>query len=302
MDDCMVEQHWLINERSGNGDGARLLRALSGVRGVTASPINFERLKDQIDSVPDTHDIVVAGGDGTFSAVLGESSVVERSVACVPLGTSNDLTRELGISERLRNAPHQTIPDILAPLDHKEFAMWEVIFGDNRRAFANYVSIGYEGAVVSDFAEWRAKNRWSGRMVNRLAYAIFGTRHSLTSIGGLSVKKDDEPPIECAPTTGLIITNIRSHLGLGLSNAESSPHDDLIECISVPNVLGFVSMIAASSGLLSPPAVLARGHSITVSGIPSGTPIQIDGESYPPVSDGEIRIRLKHFVKLRLAH
>ena len=298
----MVEQHWLINERSGNGRGGKLLRDLAKVRGIKVSPINFCDLGAQIESIaPDTQ-IVVAGGDGTFSAVLGETSVGDRCVACVPLGTANDLTRELGISQKLGRASNQELPRLVAPLDHKMFAMWEVRIGDRKRAFANYMSIGYEGAVVSDFAKWRREARWSGRLMNRIAYTAFGARHSMALLRGLRVQTDNGEPIGCGPTTGLIITNIKSHLGLGLSNSESCPHDDVIECISVPNVFGFVSMIGASRGLLTPPSVLARGREIIISGIPENTPIQIDGESHPPISEGEIRVTLKHFVNLCAAH
>ena len=294
-------QHWLINVRSGNGAGEQLLTSLLRLDGVTATPIDFGSLEQQISSIPTDCLLVVAGGDGTFSAVLGSSSLGDRHVATVPLGTANDLSREIGISRTIRGASFRDVPDILAALPTRPFAVWNVSVNGATQTFVNYVSIGYEGAVVADFDAWRKSSRFSGRLINRVAYTLFGTRHALTRINGLSVATESIPHHACPPMTGLIITNIKSHLGLGLSNSESSPFDETIECVSVPTVLGFASMIGASLGVLSPPPILTKGARIRITGIPDNTAMQIDGESSATVRGGTIECSLKHFARLCVA-
>lgn len=301
MTNTSRKQHWLINIRSGNGAGARLLDELSRVEGVEATPITFASLDQQISSIPEGDMVVVAGGDGTFSSVLGSSQIRNRRTACVPLGTANDLARDIGLSRKIRGVSLQDLPNTLSRLPTQPFAVWQVSTNGTVQQFVNYVSIGYEGAVVADFDRWRKTTKLSGRLTNRIAYTLFGTRHALMRIKGLSVAGGHHPSLSCDPTTGLIITNIKSHLGLGLSNAESSPHDDTIECISVPTVFGFASMLCASLGILPPPTVLTKGTHIRISGIPKGTPMQIDGEAAAPVLSGSIECTLKHFAQVCVA-
>jgi diacylglycerol kinase family enzyme len=293
-----LNQLWLINPRSGNGRGAKVIAGVQGIAGVSAAPIDFTSLGSQIEEATSDATIVVAGGDGTFSSVLGRPEVGNRRVACIPLGTANDLARELGISRCLRGKPWCELPTAIETLPSSPFAVWSLLVDGKEYPCANYVSIGYEGAVVDDFARWRSNTRLSGRLANRCAYTVFGLKRSLYKIRGLSLQCDDAPPIPCTATTGLILTNIKSHLGLGLSNPISSPHDDTVECVAPPTVLGFTRMIAASVGVCSPPPVLARGKTILVTKIPSATPLQIDGEAFPPICSGELRLCLRHFVSV----
>jgi len=292
----LLNQFWIINPRSGNGAGEKLVKSLRGIRGITALPISFSDLGRQLLDIPLDATIVIAGGDGTFSSVLGRPEVVDRRVACIPLGTANDLTRELGITRAIRGRAWSDLPSVIEPLPSSRYAVWSVIVDGREYPCANYVSIGYEGAVVDDFARWRSTTRRTGRLANRCAYTLFGLKRSPYKIRDLSLRCDDASPRPCRPSTGLIVTNIKSHLGLGLSNKESSPHDGTIECVSVPTVLGFSRMIAASFGIISPPPVLSRGRSLFISHIPGGTPLQIDGEAHPPIASGELRVQLRHFV------
>ena len=119
-------QHWLINIRSGNGAGAQLLRALTTSDRVTASPIEFSKLNEQIAAIPADSMVVVAGGDGTFSSVLGSASIGDRPVACIPLGTANDLAREIGITKKARRTPLRDLPDMLQGLSTRPFAVWSL--------------------------------------------------------------------------------------------------------------------------------------------------------------------------------
>ena len=293
-----LNQYWLVNTRSGNGRGAILLHALKEIPGVSAVAIDFPNLAAQINSKPTDSMIVVAGGDGTFSAVLGHPEITSSRVACIPLGTANDLARELGVSRLARRRDWHELPSMLESLPVSPFAVWTVTVDGKEYPCANYVSIGYEGAVVHDFCQWRARTSLSGRVINRIAYSLFGLKRALYTIRGASLLCDEPPPIRCAPTTGLIITNIKSHLGLGISNSHSAPSDQVIECVSVTSVFGFLRMMAASVGLARPPGILARGKSILITGIPKGTPMQIDGEAHASMQSGELRVSFRHFNKL----
>ncbi len=288
-------QHWLINPRSGNGAGARLLAALHNVPNVTAVEIHFPSLIEQVSAIPLDTSIVVAGGDGTCAALLSVATLGTRKVTCIPLGTANDLARELGIVRLIKGHPYRDLPALIADLPTTPFAVWDATVDGHTYPFTNYLSIGYEGAVVRDFSSWRSRTAVSGRLIHRIAYTIFGVAHGLYRVHGLTVRTDSGFVETIPASTGLILTNIMSHLGLGISTTHSSPSDDILECVSVPNVLSFASMIGASYGLLTPPPPCARGRTITITGIKRDTPMQVDGETAPSILGGEVTATLRHF-------
>jgi hypothetical protein len=289
-------QHWLVNIRSGNGAGEELLAALHGVDGVFAEAINFQDLPSQIRSSSPDALIVVAGGDGTFSAVCGTADAKDRAIACIPLGTANDLAREFSLDRLLRGAPYRSYPSLIRKLPLGRCAVWTVEIDGTRVPCINYVSVGYEGAVVRDFSAWRARSTLQGRLLNRIAYTIYGLRHGLYRITGPRVDNDAGESRSCSSTTGLIVTNIQSHLGLGLSNTLSDPSDATIECVNVSTVLGFLRMMLASVGIGHGLPLFARGGSLIIKNIPPQTPVQIDGESHPSLERGELSVEFRHFI------
>lgn len=295
-------QHWLINVRSGNGAGERLLVTLQGSEGVFAEAINFHALPSQIRSISPDALIVVAGGDGTFSAVCGSPDAEGRDIACVPIGTANDLAREFSIDRHMRGALYRDYPALIRSLSLHQCSVWTVKADGRESPCINYVSIGYEGSVVRDFSSWRTRTTLQGRLFNRVAYAMYGLRHALYRLTNLRVEDEDHVIHSCPRTTGLIVTNIRSHLGLGLSNTSSDPGDTTIECVSVPTVFGFLRMIIASLGIGQGLPALASGSRVAIQNIPPHTPIQIDGEPHPLLEGGELAVTFRHFVKLASAH
>lgn len=294
-------QYWLINTRAGNGAGERLRLALAGISTITVQVINFATLTEQLNSIPSKTLVVVAGGDGTFSAVLGSSIMREREVVCVPLGTANDLAREFSIPRYLRGARYESYPQLLSQLPFQSCAVWTLHADGREIPFVNYIAIGYEGAVVRDFAAWRARAPFRGRLANRIAYTVLGLRHALTRLTTLSLRDHSGETRHCPRTTGIIVTNIQSHLGMALSNRKSAPSDDLIESVSVSNVFEFARMILAGLGLPIQLSPVMRSKGASIEGIPSGTPIQIDGEAGPSLQGGRLEVTFRHFIQIASA-
>lgn len=294
-------QLWLINARSGNGAGRNLLRALSNRHDVVAVSLDFDTLAEQLTQSAHASRLVVAGGDGTFASVLCALSLPDIPVAVMPLGTANDLARELGISQRVKGISTNDLPDLFARLPVRDFATWNLRNGSRIVPFCNYASIGYEGKVVSDFSAWRSRTRLSGRWINRFMYSLFGTKNMLSRIHGLAVRADDAPMQHCGPMLGVLLTNIRSHLGLGFSNGVGSPFDSRLECISSSTALSYISMLGASLHVASAPTPLVSGERIEISGVPRGTALQIDGEPGGILEDPIVSVELRRFVKVAVA-
>lgn len=294
-------QHWLINTRSGNGAGGRLRLALTGKPNLIVHEINFTTLPESLSAIPSDALVVVAGGDGTFSAVLGSPHMKGREVACVPLGTANDLAREFSITRYLAGARYEHYPHLIRELAFEPCSVWTLHVDGREIPFVNYVAIGYEGAVVRDFAAWRARTPFRGRLANRIAYTIFGIQHAWTRYRNLSLGDLSGAVRQCPPTTGVIVTNIKSHLGLALSNTKSNPGDELIESVSVSTIFGFARMLAAGIGLPVAPSPLLRSNRVSIESIPADTPFQIDGEAAPSVTGGRLHVTFRHFVQIASA-
>jgi diacylglycerol kinase family enzyme len=278
-----------------------LRRALAGRANLTVHEINFTTLPEYLSTIPSDALVIVAGGDGTFSAVLGSPHMKGREVACIPLGTANDLAREFSITRYLAGARYEHYPHLIRELPFEPCSVWTLHVDGSEVPFVNYVAIGYEGAVVRDFAAWRARIPCRGRLANRIAYTTFGLQHAWTLYKNLSLSDLSGAVRQCPPTTGIIITNIKSHLGMALSNTKSNPGDELIESVSVSTIFGFARMIAAGIGLPIAPSPLLRSNRISIENIPANIPLQIDGESAPEVTDGKLHVTFRHFVQIASA-
>lgn len=293
-----AQQLWLVNPRSGSGAGGRLLERLRSCPDVRAEPLDFARLPQHLEAARSYSRLVVAGGDGTFSAVLSSPLLGNTPVACMPLGTANDLARELGLLPLASRSRAEDLPTLFSSLPLRPLAIWEARSGSRTMPFCGYLALGFEGAVVRDFSAWRENAGRTGRFSNRLRYSLYGARRMLCHVTGLELSVDGNPAKACPPGVGPIISNIQSHLGLGLSNQLSSPFDDTIECIAPATIASYARMVAASLGLASAPVPLASGKTIRIAGIPAGTPLQIDGEAQSPLEEPELAVSLLRFVNV----
>ena len=292
----MKTQCWLINTRSGRREGERLSKALEPL--VTVVPIDFTKLDEQLTFAGRYEHIVVAGGDGTFSAVLTSRLLPDRPVALVPLGTANDLARELGTFQALRGQPWKTFPAIIDRFHERPHACWDLRSGEVTLPFCNYISLGFEGAVVSDFDRWRAKAKVHNRILNRLMYVWFGLRHCCIRVRGVGVRVDHGASYFIRPTRGIIFTNIKSHMGCGMAARGIDASDDTIECVVASSPLDYSRMVLSPWSLLPALRSLFRGKRMELSGIEPGTPIQVDGEARPPLSAQDAVITLRKFARV----
>lgn len=110
----------------------------AGVRFV--DPGDLERVvEDQIES--GARRLVVGGGDGTLCSVAGIIDRLRSDVAlvCLPLGTHNHFTKDLGIPQEV---------DGWAPLLHSERLRRVDLGAVNGRLFLNNLSIGLYPALL----------------------------------------------------------------------------------------------------------------------------------------------------------
>ncbi len=292
----MNRQCWLINLRSGDGKGLQLADQAREYADVV--PLQFERLEEQLRAISGYERLVIAGGDGTFSSVLTSMACPDIPAALVPIGTANDLTRDLGTFRLFRGSSVREIVRSIDALREGHLATWNCLSDGQVHPFCNYLSLGFEGAIVTDFDTWRRSSPLKNRTLNRLMYVRFALRHLGPRLREMSVAVKGENPLSIPPTRGVLFSNVRSHMGCGHATKESTPIDDTIECTVVSSVLDYARMVGSLVGLLPHLTAFRRGSDLQVYGIPHNTPMQIDGEPRPPIIGGELAIHFRKFVRV----
>lgn len=105
--------------------------------------------------------LVVGGGDGTVATVVDHVAHTDTVLGCLPLGTTNNFGRSLGLPRRLEGALDVVTAGRVADVD------LGLVDGDY---FANLVSIGISASVAGQTSP-RLKRR-----LGRLAYATAAGR------------------------------------------------------------------------------------------------------------------------------
>lgn len=282
--------------RSGHGEGRHL--ADQAGKHADVVPLQFERLEEQLRAISGYNRLVIAGGDGTFSSVLTSMACPDVPVALVPIGTANDLTRDLGTFRLFRGISVGEIVRSVDALREGHLAIWNCLSDGQVHPFCNYLSLGFEGAIVADFDVWRRSSSLKNRTLNRLMYVRFALKHLGPRLRGMSVAVKGDKPSSVPSTRGVLFSNVRSHMGCGHATRESSPIDDIIECTVVSSIIDYARMVGSLVGILPHLTSFLRGSELDVYGIPHNTPMQIDGEPRPPIIGGELAIRFNKFARV----
>ncbi|XP_029041823.1 diacylglycerol kinase epsilon isoform X1 [Osmia bicornis bicornis] len=308
--------HWrplivVANKKSGNNDGAEILslfrRLINPAQVVDLSErdpvaiLEWCRLLGKISCT-----ILVAGGDGTIAWFLTTIHKLGLepvpSVAVIPLGTGNDLSRVLGWGKE--HDPNKDPAEILQELQaakQVELDRWTVTvkpYGglglrNSLQTFYmyNYISVGVDAQVTLNFHRTRESRFYfySSRLFNKLLYLCFGTQQVVereckdldkTIEIYLDGKKIELPSIE-----SIVILNIPSWAaGVNLWNIGLEGHEEYgVQSIND----GKLEVVALYSSFhmaqlqvgLSQPYRLGQASSIKVKLLKSCA-MQIDGEPW----------------------
>lgn len=288
----------LVNPTSGNGKGAKLLERFAPF--CHAEAISFPRLSEQLSALPQTNTILVAGGDGTVSSILSHPSLPQNPTKAVfPLGTANDLGRELGLANL---AVPGNVPRFLEEVAHwptTSLAIWQISFNGREHSFCNYCSIGFEGDVVRGFSEWRKQSQeHPSRMRNRIQYALTALKATrATKEWELTVPNIHTPKVLLGHT--VIVSNISKYLGFARLNIEGRYSDTSLEATCIKGITKYLGLIGQNFlgvRLTSPPIECREGCTLRWSG--EERHIQVDGEYLGSCTSGEIHFRFKGFVRV----
>ena len=221
--------------------------------------------------------VIVAGGDGTINAVVNALKPAATTLAILPLGTSNVLATEIGIS---------SIEDGLKRITagaSRPFSVGVLELAGRSHRFLLMAGIGVDGAVVRDV--WP----WGKRVLRQGAYALSALKLAMAWDPTVFEISTTEGAVTCHTA---IVCNASRYGGNFILSPGSSPFSSGLSAVCIT---GNTRRTYLSSAL-----DLFRGRSITNKhlirihsssfDVRGSCPIQIDGDfvGYGPARISEL--------------
>lgn len=308
----------LVNSRSGGNKGREIAKQLSGLSLSSIDKIEV-KLLDGLASLPPTEliereyaAVLIAGGDGTFSSVLCHYSGSKIEFILLPLGTGNDLARELGIIKLWKQDLQNFLTQSLL-LPAQTVQVWQAEFNSLvqnlgselvNKNFINYISFGWDGVVIGEFDRLRTNEALLsgkfGSWGNRFLYIIAGLRYPFYKLPAVTLEMNSKEIQLNSKITSLIFSNICSVMGLGKTNFISNCSDNLIELSVTKGIYSYFKMFLPKL-LRSNNSIQGESFTIRFSQEEKNIPTQIDGEYYCYPMGGLVNIKPAGTVLVRFS-
>lgn len=163
---------FVTNHDSGNADALDAVRAQlrdGGFEIIRELKVEDATELAELASVPDADRplVIAAGGDGTVGAAADQLAGTDAVIAILPLGTSNDVARSLGIASDPVRAAAELTTGVVRAIDVGQL----VVPGQRDRHFVHAATAG----LNVHFAELATQSTVRRRF-GRLTYAVAGIR------------------------------------------------------------------------------------------------------------------------------
>ena len=123
------------------------------------------------------HTLVVLGGDGTINEVVDGIVQLENvTLGYIPIGSSNDFARGLGLPTDTK----QALDNIMNPSHYCYINIGILAYDDTRRRFAVSAGIGFDAGVCHEAAVSRIKPALNRLRLGKLTYVGIALRQLLT--------------------------------------------------------------------------------------------------------------------------
>jgi hypothetical protein len=291
--------YFLVNPRSGGSGTKTVIQNLQNYAkredaGICVTLIDPARLDQHVAEAHAAETVVIGGGDGTISRLIGHFKN-HRRIGFLPLGTGNDLARELRLPRLQAFFDPQYCVTYFSKLQPKPFGLGLLESGNNIQSyFLNYSSFGFDGHVVASFSRMREQGfflKHRGVWSNRVAYGLAAMQHLTYGLPEDSwlTNLETGDRFSLAGKKGIVIANIRSILGLGKSNQIGSAEDNQLEAVPVYSLLDYGKMVLGSRFGSFSPQVIGSSSKWELDTGSSSIFAQVDGEPRSDLTPGRIR-------------
>lgn len=168
--------HFIVNPASSSGRGAILWKEIEKklISGkipyllyMTGGDGDARRFAADITKSEDEVKIVVCGGDGTMNEVInGIRDLSLVTLGCIPIGSSNDLIRDLGFPKD----PGKMLEVILNPNRIVPMDIGKLTCGGKTTRFAVSMGIGFDAAICHEALHSKIKDILNKLRIGKLTY------------------------------------------------------------------------------------------------------------------------------------
>ncbi|MDD2897386.1 MAG: diacylglycerol kinase family protein [Desulfuromonadaceae bacterium] len=279
-----MKSYLFVNPTSGHHSAQRLKFTMERLREheitpdvlQVRTPADIYALCSSINSERKPCLVIVAGGDGTFNAVVNGLSPGTATLAILPFGTSNVLAKEIGIT---------SLDDALSRIAKgttRSLSVGVLELENRTLRFLLMAGIGFDGAVVRDV--WPLAKRF----LRQGAYALSALKNVFKWDPSLIKISTSKRNITCHTA---IICNSSRYGGNFILSPESSPFSSGISAVCISDNIRSAYLRSALDlfrGRSETSQNLVREHSSAFE-IHGRHPIQIDGDfvGYSPARISE---------------
>jgi len=288
---------FVINPKSGAEQGEALVRALTEFSQKLEYESTVIVLSESVRAAVAVHRekydmVLVAGGDGTIQSLLPTLLNTKTVLGILPLGTGNDLAKEIDHYQRLTPKNITSAAQSLLSREAIDLSVWNYRGNEIEGLFCNYISFGFDGVVTSKFERAREgrndRPTRFRRIRNRFTYLFAGLWELGYLLPSNITAKKGEEIIQCDNTKSLIITNLCSYTGMGWITSIANATDDKIELIKMQAISDYLLILPRRFGLnIRDKAISSSNWEVNFGG--SLVPFQVDGD-YKGMIDGQVLI------------
>ena len=178
----------------------------------------------------DCRSLIVLGGDGTLNeAVNGIADLARVTLGYIPIGSSNDFARSLGLEQD----PLKALEKLLTPSGYIPVNIGSLCWGrEHTRRFVVSAGLGFDAGVCHQVAVSRLKVFLNRIGLGKLSYAAVavGLLLSLTP-RRMTLTLDDQTPLEFDRTYFAAVMNHPYEGGGFRFCPKADPGDDILDVI-----------------------------------------------------------------------
>lgn len=297
----------LINPFAGDGGGASSARELAVLAKECFKHVEIFQLSPgdlawQVRKACLSDMILVGGGDGTISQVINLLGATKIPLGVLPIGTANDLARELGIMDRYRKGGLAALLRYYSVAQPTDIAIWELQHGDDyqqRHLFCNYVSFGFDAEAVAKCQDWRKHlvlfprglRRFITRVLYFLAAVVQLPKSNYPEVRLVDLADSErQHSVSVCNWRSIFVSNIQAVMGLGAVNSCSSPFDQSIEMQIIDSIFNYLSIIFKGRWPFPRPQMIASSNGWEILGLSDQIAVQVDGEYESGLRSKQYRI------------
>lgn len=234
---------FIVNPNAKTGLGAQIWSSLETI--LKEKNISYQvfftkyqkhatRLAQKLTQPGGARTLIVLGGDGTINEVVnGIEDLTGTILGYIPIGSSNDFARGLGLS----TDPFLALKHILSPDRFTHINIGTAFYADKKRRFAVSSGLGFDAGVCHQVYVSRLKKLLNKLHLGKLSYMAVALQQILTMTPKkMTLILDDKRHIQLEKAYFATAMNLPVEGGGFRFCPKADPSDDFLDVIAVSDV------------------------------------------------------------------